>query len=237
MRLLVTRPEPDGERTAAALRARGHEVVLAPMTEVTAIPAELGPGPWAAVIITSANAAQAVENHPRKHELIGLPVFAVGARSAAAARAAGFAQVVSANGAVEDLVRLVAREIGEARQPLLYLAGADRAGDLAGELAKSGLAVVTCVIYCATVMQNLRIAVKQALASGEIGGILHFSRRSAEAYLQSAAASNLGAAALAPTHYCLSARVAAPLRAAGAANIRVAAHPDEASLLDLVESG
>ena len=31
MRLLVTRPEPDGERTAQALRARGHAVVLAPL--------------------------------------------------------------------------------------------------------------------------------------------------------------------------------------------------------------
>src|SRR5438067_7912940 len=31
MRLLVTRPEPDGERTAASLRARGREVTLAPL--------------------------------------------------------------------------------------------------------------------------------------------------------------------------------------------------------------
>ena len=31
MRLLVTRPEPDGERTAEKLRARGCEVLLAPL--------------------------------------------------------------------------------------------------------------------------------------------------------------------------------------------------------------
>ena len=31
MRILVTRPLPDGERTAAALRARGHDVLLVPL--------------------------------------------------------------------------------------------------------------------------------------------------------------------------------------------------------------
>ena len=37
MKLLVTRPEPDGERTAEALRARGHEVLLAPMLRMQAV--------------------------------------------------------------------------------------------------------------------------------------------------------------------------------------------------------
>ena len=37
MRLLVTRPEPDNERTAAALRAQGHEVVLAPLLRIEAV--------------------------------------------------------------------------------------------------------------------------------------------------------------------------------------------------------
>ena len=37
MRLLVTRPEGDGERTAATLRGRGHEVLLVPMLRVEAV--------------------------------------------------------------------------------------------------------------------------------------------------------------------------------------------------------
>ena len=64
MRLLVTRPEPDNERTAAELRARGHEVMLAPMLRVEpVIDADLGTGPWAAVLITSANGARAIAPH------------------------------------------------------------------------------------------------------------------------------------------------------------------------------
>jgi uroporphyrinogen-III synthase len=44
MRLLVTRPEPDGERTAARLCAHGCEVMLSPLLRVEAVAADLGDG-------------------------------------------------------------------------------------------------------------------------------------------------------------------------------------------------
>ena len=37
MKILVTRPLPGGEATAARLRALGHEVVLAPLMETEAV--------------------------------------------------------------------------------------------------------------------------------------------------------------------------------------------------------
>ena len=37
MRLLVTRPQPDAQRTAAALRDLGHHVLIAPLFEVEAL--------------------------------------------------------------------------------------------------------------------------------------------------------------------------------------------------------
>jgi uroporphyrinogen-III synthase len=77
--------------------------------------------------------------------------------------------------------------------------------------------------------------VRTVLDAGGIDGVLHFSRRSAEAYVE-CARDALGSA-LAPVHYCLSARAAAPLQAAGAAQIRIAARPDEAGMLALLDSG
>ena len=72
MRLLVTRPEPDNERTAAVLRAQGHEVVLAPLLHIEAVAdADLGAPPWAAILLTSANGARALADHPRRGELHG----------------------------------------------------------------------------------------------------------------------------------------------------------------------
>ncbi len=108
MRLLVTRPHPDGERTAAALRARGHEVLLAELLRIeTVSDVRLGPGPWSGVILTSANALRAIEQHPQRAELLRLQAFAVGRRTAEAARAAGFHEVASADGDAQDLVRLL----------------------------------------------------------------------------------------------------------------------------------
>jgi len=155
VRLLVTRPEPDAERTAAALRARGHEVVIAPLLRIEAIEdAEIGSGPWAAILVTSANAAPAVVQHERFAELRSLPAFAVGERSAQAMRAAGFADVTSADGKVADLARLVAQR-SRPGAPLLYLAGANRSGDLAGDLSAHGFMVRATVIYRAVAVAVL----------------------------------------------------------------------------------
>src|SRR6266568_4673697 len=64
MRILLTRPELDGLRSAARLRARGHDVILAPLTRGEPLKADFG-GPFAAVLMTSANAARAAVEHPR----------------------------------------------------------------------------------------------------------------------------------------------------------------------------
>src|SRR5262245_20596076 len=127
MRILLTRPEPDGERTADALRARGNDVVVAPLLRVEPIAADVGAPPWAAVLMTSANAARAVAAHPQRDDIVRSPAFTVGDRSAEAARAAGFADVSSARGDAEALVQLVSARLAPGAAPLLYLAGAERA--------------------------------------------------------------------------------------------------------------
>jgi uroporphyrinogen-III synthase len=106
MRVLVTRPLPDGERTAAALRATGYDVLVAPLMQVKSIAADLA-GDWSAVIISSANAVRALDA-PQITSLSKMPLFAVGQRSADAAGEAGFSDVRSANGDAHDLVHLVA---------------------------------------------------------------------------------------------------------------------------------
>jgi uroporphyrinogen-III synthase len=235
MRLLVTRPEPDSERTAMELRARGHELTLAPLLRVEpAANAELGPGPWTAILLTSANAARAIAAHPRRGELVPLPVLTVGQSSAAAARGAGFLDVTPADGDGGDLARLAAGRFSGAGKPLLYLAGEERARDLGGELAASGLRIETVIVYRTVKVAAFPPNVRAALEAGAIDGVLHFSRRSAEAYLECARA--VFGPALAPVHYCVSARAAEPLQAAGAAQIHIAARPDEAGMLALVTS-
>lgn len=234
MRLLVTRPEPNAERTAAVLRARGHEVVVAPILRIeTLADAALGHGPWAAILLTSTNAASAIARHPRRDELRALPVFAVGDHSAGEMRAAGFADVTSADGDAGDLAALVAKRL-KPGMSLLYVAGADRSGGLDAALATHGFVVCTAVVYRAIAAATLPPAAAEALARG-LDGVLHFSRRSADAYVRAAHNSGSEENALRnPLHFCLSAQVAEPLAQAGAADIRIAPRPTEAALIALV---
>ncbi len=237
MRLLVTRPEPDNARTAERLRARGHDVLLAPLLRSEPVAFDLPQVALAGVVLTSANAARVLAGHADLAALVALPAFVVGRRTAAAARAAGFTQVHSADGDKDDLAGLIAAQFAaqQLRGPLVYLAGEDRAGDLAADLRPSGVEVRTVVVYRAVMAAAFPLAAAAALQAGEVDGVLHFSRRSAEAYLACARAGGLRAAALAPVHYCLSAEVARPLAAAGAVRCAVAPRPDEAALLALVE--
>ena len=235
MRLLLTRPEPDAQRTAAALRAQGHDVIFAPLLRIEpAAEAQIGAGPWAAILITSANAAHVVVKHARVTALRALPVFAVGRRSADAMATAGFADVTSADGNVSDLAQLVATRL-RPPAPLLYLAGEDRSGDLAGDLRARGFAVETIIVYRAIAATGLPPAAALALAGG-IDGVLHFSRRSAEVFIDAARAAGVLESALRAAHFCLSAPIAEPLVQAGAANIRVAERPNEAVLLALIDA-
>jgi uroporphyrinogen-III synthase len=233
MRLLVTRPEPDGERTAAKLRALGHTVMLAPLLHVEAVDADLD-GAWDALALTSVNALRAVADHPALERLRPGPVYTVGGRTADAAFAAGFANVVSADGDLADLVRLMRTHLPRGTR-VLYLAGEDRSGDLAAELAPAGIDVTMRVVYRAGVASQFPAEVRDALAAGSIDGVLHFSRRTAATYL--ACAANTGAAerALALMHYCLSRQVMGPLLAAGARRVSVADEPTEAALIGLTE--
>lgn len=231
--LLVTRPQDEGERTAKALRACGHDVLLAPVLRIEPVTdADLGAGPWSAVLMTSGNAARALAAHPRRGQLLQLPLYAVGRQTAQAARDIGFTKVISADGDASDLARLVSGAASGG--PLLYLAGSDRARDLPGELSALGLRVDTAVIYRAAAVNGLPQAALEALRQGKLTGALHYSQRTARIVLDCIESAGLAAQFLSIEHYCLSPRVAEPLAAAGASHIRIAPRPDETALIQLI---
>jgi uroporphyrinogen-III synthase len=233
VRLLVIRPQPHAARTALALRAHGHEPIVAPLIAIEALAdADLGAGPWTAFLLTSVNALSGLTH---RDDLRRVPVFTVGERTAQEIREFGFTAVTSADGNVNDLVNLVAARLTPPAR-LLYLAGEDRSGDLAGDLRGKGFAVETIVVYRAVAVASLPREAAEAVTqtAGDVG-VLHFSRRSAEAYINAARNDGVLVSALASAHFCLSARVAEPLAHAGAAKIRVASKPTEAALLALID--
>jgi uroporphyrinogen-III synthase len=214
------------------LRARGHDVLVASQMRVEPLAADLA-GTWSAIIVTSANAPDAIAGNPVREALTRLPLFAVGQRSADAARQAGFVNVSPADGDVRDLMRMLIAQRAGTNAPLLYLAGEDRAADLPAELSARSIAAEMRVVY-RVVTAPFPPALIEALQAGAVDAVMHFSRRSADNYLAGASKAGISGPAMAVRHLCLSAQVAEPL--VGASQIAVAARPDEAALVELLQA-
>jgi uroporphyrinogen-III synthase len=238
--MLVTRPQPDNDSTAAALRSRGFDVLQAPMLRFEAVALKADPETdCGAVVVTSANAFRALEGDAALAGLLKLPLFAVGERTAQAARDAGFNKVIVAGGdasALRDeiVAAFKARKLKKS-QPLLYLAGADLARDLASELGGLGFDVMTQTIYRMAPVPSLPNDVCEAFATNRIRAVLHYSRRSARAFVNAARDAGVEISALAILQCCLSDSVAAVVRDAGAAQVMVARKPDESALFDILD--
>ena len=235
MRLLVTRAEGQAEETAAELRARGHEPILAPLLDIV-----LGRPPEnlvepAAIAVTSRNGVKALAAWPEAGAWRGKPVFVTGEATAAAAREAGFADVRAGSGDVAGLCDRILAELPAANGPVLYVTGRDRAGDLAGALAGTGYDVRTVEAYRAEARPELDPAVAEALRAGTIDGALFFSARTAAAFVDRVEAAGLAGAAARIVLYALSEAVAAPRHRLGTADIRVAERPEAAALLALLD--
>lgn len=234
MRLLITRPKPEAERTAEALRAYGHDVLMAPMLCFDPVHCILPDQAFAAVVMTSANAARALHAQSWRERLTSLPAFTVGRHTADAAHATGFLEVYSADGDRNDLAKMLSDQFGASHAGLAYLCAENRAGDVG--LPGASFTVVPVVVYRMLKATEFPDAIQAALSQRKIEGVMHFSKRSAEAYINSALRCGVMEGALAPAHYCLSAQVAAPLAAYDAGGIKIAARPDEAALIELVNS-
>ena len=240
MAILVTRPHPDDETTAAGLRARGFEVLLAPMLRFEPAPFhDDADTSYGAVVVTSANALRGIESRLKASPLLKLPLFAVGEHTAGAARGMGFEQVIPAGGDAASLRELVTASIKakalKKASPLLYLAGADLARDLAGELGERGFTVVTQTTYRMVPLSILPHEVRDAFAANRIEAVLHYSRRSARAFLESVRAAGVEISALSVPQCCISAGVASVIRDAGATQVMTAAAPDENAVFALLD--
>jgi uroporphyrinogen-III synthase len=141
-RILLTRPADQGARFAAALRVRfpAADVLESPFLSIGYVAPDLPAGDFAAVIFTSENAVAAAlplrDRLPRA-------AYAVGDRTAAAARAAGFA-ATSAQGDADALVALLA---AADPGPLLHLHGQETRGDVVPRLRAAGIAAQGVTVY------------------------------------------------------------------------------------------
>ena len=233
-RWLLTRPLQDSRRVAAALRARRHQAVIAPVIEIVfrdRVPPSLDG--VQAVLFTSQNGVRA---YAATGVRCDRPAFAVGRSTAEAAIAAGFAEVVSADGDSAALAALVAARLSPGAGDLLHVAGTRPAGDLAGALQAHGFVVHRAVLYEARPLDRLPDAAKAALIDGKLSGALFFSPRTAEVFARLVTAAGLTSGLRGLSALCLSAAVADRLGAGDWGEIRIAERPELPAILALLDS-
>jgi uroporphyrinogen-III synthase len=229
MQALITRPVEDAASLAAAIAARGIVPLVEPLLEIRHLPNVVPDlAGVQALLVTSANGARAfAAASPRRD----LPVFAVGDRTAQAARALGFAEIASAGGDVADLAALVAARLAPADGALLHAAGSVTAGDLAFRLGAAGFTLRRAVLYAAAPVAALSATAAAALRDGSVALAFFFSPRTASSFVTLAGAAALGAACRSIAAFCLSPAVAAALAPLDWQGCHVAAAPSQAELL------
>ena len=191
------------------------------------VPLAFAPGRarYDAVVATSAKAIPADASVDR-----GAPLYVVGARTADAAERRGWRLAAPPAPDSDRLAETLKRRIPEGAA-VLYLAGRDRKPTL--ERALEGATALEVVeVYAAEARTRWRPSEVRAFRF--CSAALHYSRRSAALSAELAAAAGEAPRFRAMTHVCLSGDVAAALGPIGAADVRIAARPDEESLFSIL---
>jgi len=237
MRLLITRPEPDALKLMAALEQHGCAAVVEPLLSVIFnTDAKLDLSDVQALVTTSRNALRALKLHPLRNAARQLPLFAVGAATAAEARGLGFGLVLTGAGTARELVTHIVAVADPAAGLLLQLAGDLEAIDLKAELEAHGFRVVRQVVYRIDAATMLSVGTIEQLGSGEIDGVILMSPRTGAIYAALMRQHRLEAAARELVHYCLSSRVAERLAPLGRVPVAVAERPRVEEILALIDA-
>ena len=214
--LWITRTEPDNAVTAARISEMGFCALTVPVLNPRAVRTV-----W----------LQGVRFHNLDRNLLKLPVFTVGDRTARAAMSAGYRDVRSASGDVRDLEHLIRQEIPVGRT-LFHYSARQPAGDLVRNLERAGYDARNVSVYetRAVPVSELNAALAPPKS---FDGILVHSPRAGRIVRQVIDGFPTG---FAGSIYCISSNAAAPFAGLAGVRIRIAKRPDEDSMLRLVRS-
>jgi uroporphyrinogen-III synthase len=144
--------------------------------------------------------------------------------------------VESANGDVADLARLAASRLRPDAGRLVHVAGSVVAGDLGAALEASGFTVERAVLYEASPATALSGATVEALTGGTIDFALFYSPRTAAIFVRLIDHHGFGELMRGVTAVAISPTVAGALASLPFHECLVAAHPNQASLLNALDA-
>ena len=226
MLLWVTRSSPFNLRTIRGLAEIGHRSITAPVLSIRPtglLPPAIEP---TAIAFTSGNAISLCGFQEKWR---CLPVFTVGAHSAALGRSYGYPDVRSADGTVSDLRNLILGSVSRFGH-VLHLGAREPARNLVADLQSDGLSAELCVVYEsveATTEQLKSISIGLPFVDGIIVHSPKGARVAAELVRQARWHGHV---------FSLSDACAEPFERLPGIAIETAPAPTESSLIDMIQA-
>lgn len=229
-RVLVTRPEAAGDKTAQKLLDAGYVPVHFPVTKTVALPFTIPAIDFDALTVTSA----AVFRHVCDDTVApfkSLPLFAVGEGTAQAAREAGFLRVIEGGGDAVRLAATIAHSLPSSAR-VLYLAGRVRQPVFEEYMAAAGFKMCVCDAYDAKMMTYPSEEISALLGGDLFAAVLLYSGFAAKSFCS--LMQHIDPPFNEKTRFlCISQRVANLLPAHWQRQALIADHPDEDGIFRL----
>jgi uroporphyrinogen-III synthase len=236
-KILLTRPRASSERWAKLLSARGLTPVIEPLLAIEPTGAARPFGEFQAVLLTSANAPDALEiMKDRVGDLFPLPCFCVGASTASAARAIGFINITQSTSDSAALAQMIVNALTDKTKPLLHIAGDVVDGKARSILEKNGFTLESWAVYRAVAMENLSPGLIAALQTHDVTVVPVFSPRSARVLVSLIEKNRLPGACAGLTAVGLSQAVADVLQILPWRALRIAKAPSEEEMLACLQT-
>lgn len=196
---LIIRPQPDADRDVALLMRYGVPALASPsmksMYQSHELPESVN---FSGIILTSRNAVEAITKFDKVNASTGrwakLPVFVVGSATAAAARIAGFSNIIRGTGGGAGLLAPIScyfnEKIGKQENgkssntnlPLLWPSAVEISFDMVAALATHGVAVQRLPVYRMIANDRLDSTITDKITEGAIAAVVAMSPRSVQIF-------------------------------------------------------
>ena len=145
MHILLTRPLEDCSEMIIKFKSMGYQVSHLPLLNIDKVDyEEINFAEYKGIIFTSANAVKFLEYRQIDKKIL---CFCVGSATEKKARSAGFQNVITAEGSVENLKELVLQNFDKKNGKLIYVSGETISVNLDQQLIREGYNIKRIVNY------------------------------------------------------------------------------------------
>ncbi|MBT4204090.1 uroporphyrinogen-III synthase [Hyphomicrobiales bacterium] len=232
MRFILTRPMEDSLHLGSLMENLHHDVLIDPMLEIEFIKNDFDIKEINCFIITSRYAAHSLLKIHNINKLKNKIFFCIGIATRNILINYGFKNIHHANGTSEDLLEIITSHSIK-NNKFLYIRGADINCDICKILNNFGISTSEEIVYKANSATALLMETVTAINNNTIDGIIFYSKRTAEIFINLIKINKLSNKTSIICAYCLSEEIADILRAFNM-KVKVAKYPMNDDIINLI---